>query len=267
MNVSDLDDGLGAPVQPAPGVLVLNASRMRDFRACRRRYFLSWVVGLRGDDDDATGAADRGRRVHAELHARHAHPQRHDEAAAVDPEASGEAWIVDRALGHGALCPRGTARYIGGEVEARWFIARKALLVTGRFDAVWEHADGTLDVHDYKTGSCPQTLAGDETAAIYLLLAAASFGRPGQPVRVTYESLGGETPRSVHLDADVTRLRAAYEGLLDVAHHIRQERRFPATHDAAQCAGCAFRHECPHAATLGDAPSGRSDSPRARIEA
>ena len=38
------DPTLGAPVQPAPGTLVLTPTRYRAFAECPRRYFLAYVL-------------------------------------------------------------------------------------------------------------------------------------------------------------------------------------------------------------------------------
>lgn len=243
------DPSLGDPFSIAPGMLVLNVSRIRDFEECPRRFLLRHVLHLAGDDeniDDASASA--GRQVHEELRARHQSPARHDDTVSVDDEGTGDPWVVARARAHAVLCPRAHADYVGGEVDVRWLIARKNLLVTGRVDAIWRHLDGTLEVRDYKTGTCPDSLEDDVGAALYLLLAAAALPHRGR-VRVTYESLAGEQPRTASLDATAAHLRRAYELVIGAAERIRVEKAFVARPSATTCVRCSFSGMCPHATT------------------
>lgn len=247
------DPTLGAQLQAAPGVLVLNASRIRTFLDCPRQFFVRWVVGLDGEDTDDHGLAAAGREVHAELHARHRHPDRHDDADAVDPEGSSNPWVLGRARSHAQLCPAGAATYMGGELDMRWLIVRKRILLTGRVDALWRHGDGTVEVRDYKTGACPDDLNSEPAAWLYLLLAAASIRGHQAEVRVAFESLGGDRPRLVTLDGTDEVLRRAYHLVLDVADAIRREQQFPAQPSAPICRHCPHRQTCPHSLARSDA--------------
>ena len=242
------DPTLGAHAQPAPGVLVLNASRIRVFEDCPRQFFLRWVIGLDGEDTDEHGLAAAGREVHAELHARHREPDRHDDQLAVDPEGSSDGWVISRARAHGELCPRSDATYLGGEIDLRWLIVRKSILVTGRIDALWRHPDGTVEVRDYKTGACPDDLSSDAAALLYLLLAATALPERPTRVRVAFEALGGAQPRLVTIDATAAALRRAYELVLRVADRIRSEQTFEAKPTDGRCGRCAFRGTCPRSA-------------------
>ena len=239
---------LGAHAQPAPGVLVLNASRIRVFDDCPRQFFLRWVVGLEGEDTDDHGLAAAGREVHAELHARHREPERHDDRSAVDPEGSSDPWVLARARAHADLCPGAEAEYVGGEIDLRWLIVRKSILVTGRVDALWRHCDGTVEVRDYKTGTCPDDLTEERSAWLYLLLAASALAGQPSRVRVAFEALGGETARVVTLEGTPEILRRAYDLVLGIAERIRAEQQFEAAPSSAKCGRCAFRGQCPHSA-------------------
>ncbi len=249
---------LGAPFQPAPGLLVLSASKLRDFQSCRQRFHLAHVLGLRGDGDvDGLGTGP-GLHVHAELHARHAQPQSHGPSHGPThdgPDHSNEETPDDPAVNravraHIELCPGDTAHYLGGEIDLRWFAPGKALLVTGRVDAMWRYPDGTLEVRDYKTGAVPDVLDNDPGALLYALLAATQpasaqpSGAPG-PVRVVYERLGGERPGIVSLDVTADVLTRARRAVFDLADDIRRERHFPASPHPARCRMCPFISTCP----------------------
>ena len=242
------DHTLGAHAQPAPGVLVLNASRIRVFDDCPRQFFLRWVVGLEGEDTDDHGLAAAGREVHAELHARHREPEHHDDPSAVDPEGSSDPWVLARARAHGDLCPGPDAEYLGGEMDLRWLIVRKSILVTGRVDALWRHPDGTVEVRDYKTGGCPDDLSEERSAWLYVLLAASALPAKPSRVRVAFEALGGEEARVVTLEGTPEILRRAYDLVLGIAERIRAEQQFEAAPSIAKCGRCAFRTQCPHSA-------------------
>ncbi len=251
---------LGAPFQPAPGLLVVSASKLRDFQSCRQRFHLAHVLGLRGDGDVDDRGTGPGLHVHAELHARHARPQSHD-----DPEHSNEETpddpVVNRAVrAHIELCPGDNAEYLGGEIDLRWFAPGKALLITGRVDAMWRYPDGTLEVRDYKTGAVPDVLDNEPGALLYALLAATQplgtqplgtqplgtqpFGTGG-PVRVVYERLSGERPGIVSLDVTADVLTRARRAVFDLADDIRRERQFPASPHPARCRMCPFVSTCP----------------------
>jgi RecB family exonuclease len=255
------DPSLGTPVQPAPGALVLSPTRYRLFQACPRRYFLAHVVQLGGDPDDPTlldGAP--GIAAHDELRARHADPARHDDPGQVDEEAAPDPTVLRAVRNHRAICPRDGATYLGGEVDLRFLIAGKAVLLTGRADALWRYPDGTLEVRDYKTGHCPPSLDTDLPAALYALLAHHHPSRPSA-VRVVYERLGGETPGVVELQVTPDALQHAFEQVVAFADRVRSERAFPARPNPGSCRTCPYRLVCPHADH--DAPATPSAAPGA----
>lgn len=237
------DPTLGAPVQPASGVLILNATRIRSFLACPRRFFLAYVLNLVGDEVDSD-ASVLGHAVHRELYERHREFERHDDEGVVANDVPFDSFVTSRVAGHKGLCPARTgATYLGGEVDLRWLLRSKNLLVTGRADALWRHDDGTLELRDYKTGHCPDSLEDDFAAQLYLLLAATHPLRPSS-VRVVYERLGPQ-PLTVTLEGSEPRITAVVAALRTLADRIRQERAFEATPSDLHCNSCSFRGICP----------------------
>jgi RecB family exonuclease len=258
---SPWDSTLGDPIQPASHVLTLNVSRINDFQRCRRMFFLRWVLRLTGDDPLDTDASWIGSTTHEALHTLHRpgrfahhetdpHGELHD-AVSTDPRVG--AMIRTHTL----LCPGGQVDYLAGEIEARWLIARKSVLLTGRFDALWRYPDGVVEVRDYKTGRCPDSLDHDLGAAIYLLLAANFPGSRTpegdlRPIRVVYEALASPEGRAVSVVASPDLLRDAFNEIVGLAEHIRKEKSFPASPSLATCRSCSFRNVCPASAAEPD---------------
>jgi CRISPR/Cas system-associated exonuclease Cas4 (RecB family) len=247
-------NSLGDPVQPASGMLVLNASKLKDFATCPRRYFLGSVLKLARADTDQSGRAQLGSAVHAELFARHNDVHTHDRAEPVDGSLGLTPTAMSMVRRHLELCPANAKHhelgrepvYLGGERDLHWLIIRKAILITGRIDALWRHADGTIEVRDYKTGACPDALEEDVGAQIYLLLAANLAEHPSK-VRVTYESLGRDAGQTVSLDASRSNLTTALALVTNHAEHIRKERSFPANPSVMACGTCPYQRLCPEA--------------------
>ncbi len=249
------DPTLGDAMQPARGVLVLSASRIRDFHDCPRRFFLAHVLRVPVDPPSLGDAAELGLAVHAELHARHRDMARHDNHAIVSQDVPHDPWILGRIAAHGQICPRDEADYLGGELDLRWLDRRKAVLVTGRIDALWRHEDTTLEIRDYKTGrgtSRLEDLEDDLAALVYLLLGTTHRGaaRKVRVVRVAYELLGEPVARVLQLDADPVRIADAIELVESTADRVRKERNFTATPSASVCGRCTYREVCPKRVTV-----------------
>ncbi len=241
------DETLGAAVQPASGLLVLSASRIRAFNSCPRRFYLAHVLKVPAEDTD-TDASVLGHAVHRELYERHRHPELHNAVGVIADDVPLDSFITSRIAAHSMLCPHtvsGDATYLGGEVDLRWLVRSKNMLIVGRADALWRHADTTLELRDYKTGQCPDDLDNDLPALVYLLLAATHASRP-KAVRVTYERLG-PNPSLIALDATADKLRRTIETLKNLADKIRKERTFLATPSESGCASCPYSESCPHA--------------------
>ncbi len=237
---------LGAAFQSAPGVLVLGASRLKSFRDCKQRYHLEHLLGLRPDsslESDSDLASGYGLQAHGELFQRHENPGTHDHDVVLEAGAYDDK-VLAAVRRHGELCPgQDGATYLGGEVTLRWFYSMKLVLVTGRIDAVWRYDDGTIAIHDYKTGPVQHDIEHDEGTLIYALLAAANY--PGQRIRVVYEYLGGEHPVAVPVDITREHLRKAYQLVIDTAEAIRREQSFPPNPHPTHCGSCPYRNTCP----------------------
>jgi hypothetical protein len=260
---------LGAKFQPAPGVLVLTASRLREFELCKRRYFLARVLNLRSDSGfdavlDTTGelprsSVDRGGAsassiglyVHEELHVRHQTPALHHSPEMARSDQPPIPAVMRAVMTHLDLCPgQEGARYIDGEVDLRWFLAGKAALINGRIDALWQHEDGTVEVRDYKTGTPTNDLSDDTGALIYALLVAAHH--PRVPVRITYEYLGNEpeqqSERLLTLEVTSDDLQRGRSRIESAINRIRTEQDFPPSPSDSVCRWCPFRARCDAAA-------------------
>ena len=221
--------------------LIIGPSRWRDFSDCPRRYLFAHVLKLAPSDPDAGSI---GEAVHTELHARHEQPARHDDRTLLTdarPETHGDVQrFVDR---HRSVCPRGDAEYLGGEVEWAWYIRRKDTFLRGRVDALWQYPDGSIEIRDYKTGACPDTLDGHFAAQCYGVLAAANLQAPRRRIFLTFESLSQE-------DSVVTRavddqfLSQAIDAVLDVATHLRTAVEYPPRPSDSKCGLCSYRSLC-----------------------
>jgi PD-(D/E)XK nuclease superfamily len=250
---------LGEPFQPSPGVMVLTATKIRDFDACPRRFGLRHVLRLEADADTGEVSEELalGLALHTELRLRHDHDlANHDEAGFVDPMSPSNPWIAQRVASHQTMCPStmsgDAVTYIDGECDLQWFRSRRNVTVRGRIDALWLYNDGTLEVRDYKSGSVPQALDDDPAALLYGLLAlthpiAASKQRVSA-VRVVYEVLRADQSRIVTLEVDADVIRRAVALVQRIDERIRTEQRFEATPSLSACSHCPYRKSCPFSA-------------------
>lgn len=225
-------------------LVVVGPTRRRIFDLCPRRFRNEHLLGVPSDTAEPAPASV-GRVVHEELAARHEDPESHDDGRMVTGEAVRAAGpVADAAVrAHQRLCPRGRARYLGGEVALSWAPARERLLLSGRVDALWEHPDGTLEVRDYKTGVVPTRLRDDFAVGVYGLLVAARRPRPPGIV-VSYERLVGE-PAVVSVVVDRELLAAALDTVRGFAARLRAERSFAATPSPPVCRVCPYAPTCP----------------------
>ncbi len=244
---------LGEAFQSAPGVLVLSASRLRRFRECKQRYHLEFLLGLRPDanaDVDADRASGYGLQAHDELRLRHETPGRHDELSVIEPGPYDDL-VLSAVRKHHSICPGQDGHtYLGGEVDLKWLLSSKLVLLTGRVDALWQRDDGTIEVHDYKTGPVVENIDNDEGTLMYALLAAATY--PQQRLRIVYEYLGGEHPVEVSVDITVDHLRRAQTLILATAEMIRREQSFTPSPHPTHCRSCPYRSACPVSAPSGE---------------
>jgi RecB family exonuclease len=251
LRAAEWDSTLGDPVQPARTVLTLSASRIRDFQRCRRMFFMAHILRLPGDSSTDSDAAFVGSTTHEVLYDIHklgTQVQDHKSSAVPGEEVYVDPRAESLIRSHINICPSENAEYLGGELDARWLIVRKQVLLTGRFDALWLYPDGVIEIRDYKTGRCPDSLDGDLGAAIYLLLAINTphaRTKRVHTVRVVYESLANPEGRTVTLNATKSLLREAYDEVTHMAKLIREEKSFPPNPSGSNCRTCAYRGTCP----------------------
>jgi CRISPR/Cas system-associated exonuclease Cas4 (RecB family) len=252
------DDILGARFATAPGLISISPWRLKEDAACARRAYYTHVLGLRGGEPNGADTSDLdhttliGREAHEELHARHLDGADHDavgiirEDAVMDPSVVN---MVERAVtNHQLLCPGNDgSSYLGGELDLRWFIKRKLILVRGRIDALWQGTDGVIEVRDYKTGrTAPDAIADDPAPGIYGLLVRAQ--RPEVEVRVVYELLGGDSPRPFEIDVTIELQRQSVQLILDMVERLRRDRMFAPNPLPVRCRSCPFTRSCPEGA-------------------
>jgi CRISPR/Cas system-associated exonuclease Cas4 (RecB family) len=252
------DEVLGAHFATAPGLISISPWRLKEDAACPRRAYYTHVLALRSngagmiDGFDADDTTLIGREAHAELHARHLDGADHDAVGIVRDDAVMDPSVVtmvERAVSnHRALCPSiDGATYLAGELDLRWFIKRKLILVRGRVDALWRGTDGVLEVRDYKTGrTAPDTIADDPAPGIYGLLVRAQW--PDVEVRVVYELLSGDSPRPFEIDVTVELQRQSIQLILDMVERLRRDRTFPPNPLPVRCQRCPYTRSCPEGA-------------------
>lgn len=224
---------------------VVSPRRWREFQVCPRRYHNRYVLNL-PEDDQFGEPARLGLAVHEELHARHDRPGRHDDSGLVRDDLPPQPRLLEAVRRHLELCPasgRTDPTYVGGELERYWLLRRDRILVSGRLDALWRCADGTLEVHDYKTGSAPDGDAQRFAIQTYALLAATTLPRP-PGVRVVIERLLGEHHGAAVTVADGPFLRAALEAVRH-AGSVLAGKGFAATPSPVTCGRCSYRAICP----------------------
>jgi len=114
----------------------------------------------------------------------------------------------------------------------------------GYVDRIARRADGTFEVHDYKTSRRVPTQRqadGDRQLGLYHIGVQALWPE-AQKVELVWHYLGaGTTLRSRRTTEQLVQLRADTRALID---HIESEIQFPA-HKSALCDWCEFRAECP----------------------
>ncbi len=122
-------------------------------------------------------------------------------------------------------------------------------IVRGRVDAVYTHADGTVEVVDFKTGRPPAE--GDPSSEtqlrIYTVAAVDAWEKDPASVRATYLYLQGDGSPAVAVTVAVT------PELIDAARTelhaaiVRIDGGDAATVPGAWCARCDFASVCPDA--------------------
>src|SRR5262245_38616195 len=238
-----------------PEILPLSASAIETWRRCPREFLDAHVLGVPSSDEGRP--PDYGTLVHAMLEQIHKHGSCHDKAhveevlALHDIDADNA--VATAVTRHSGRCPS-PALDEWHEVEAVRFSKAPPpqFIVTGRFDAVWQH-DGLLELRDYKTGAVvSERVADDPRARLQAWLAAPRAQRLGLQLRIRYEHLAPEVaddpeafePDEEDLDAIGEELRAVAAAI----HEAAAAGTFPGTAEADVCGTCRYRSICPESA-------------------
>lgn len=132
----------------------------------------------------------------------------------------------------------------------------------GIIDRISRARDGTIEVHDYKTGArVPNQKALDEDRqlALYQLGLAREFGER-TPFRLIWHYVAKDVTRvSIRTPADLERLRAATIARID---EIQTATAYP-VRKSALCGWCEYRAICPAFASERPEPAATPELPAA----
>ncbi len=134
----------------------------------------------------------------------------------------------------------------------------------GIIDRVSRAADGTIEIHDYKTGRyvpSQKTLDEDRQLALYQIGVGHRYG-PDRPVRLVWHYVArGALRHSTRTPEQLAALRTQTAKVID---RIREEECYPAKKNPL-CDWCEYRSLCPawndQTAEPPPTPSGRSRRP------
>jgi len=117
--------------------------------------------------------------------------------------------------------------------------------IEGYIDRLVRGRDGTLEIHDYKTGSgnlpSRSELRSDRQLALYSIGAQKEWG-DGRPVRSIWHFLAFN--EEITLELTEEELTAARRSTLKLIHDIESETEFPTTFKSALCAWCEYEDIC-----------------------
>ena len=122
-----------------------------------------------------------------------------------------------------------------GQKGERWF--------RGRVDRLASRADGTYEIHDYKTGRLPPDFRPEKDAQLSLYQVAAQSMHPeARPTELVWHFLQyGECFRLRRAESDLVQIVNETNRFID---EVESETRFPA-HPGRLCDWCEFREICP----------------------
>ena len=222
-----------APVPPA----TISATGFVTYAGCPKRYFWSFIRPL---PRRSNVKARVGTIVHDWIAQRHdpqltlLDPDEFD-ASAATPSAGIVASLRDR------FSSSRFADRVPRAVEHPFILSLDGVILQGRIDAIFEDADGSLEIVDWKTGRAPiEHDAEDWQMTLYALAVLRIFRVDASALRASFVYLGGEeiVERSVEL-GDEAALEAALRGQLD---QIRGG-AFDST-PSFRCRSCDFLHLC-----------------------
>ena len=233
--------------------LMVWAGHLAERRRCPRQHGNRIALGIASPDPaPVTAATTRGLLTHRELQERHDRWEAHGAVALAceAPDHHVEAVQAD-VRAHLDLCPaEDGARYLAGEQVLVTRLEDLGAVVLAIVDAVWEHADGTIELRDYKTGAAPPGPAEDPAALVHALLARTHW--PEHPSRVTYELLA-DAPTTAELPVTQDTVEAA---LGAVGEHVAALRRGEwEARPGPHCRWCDYRRSCPSSQAAAADPS------------
>jgi DNA helicase-2/ATP-dependent DNA helicase PcrA len=226
------------PAEQPPSVPAsISATGFVTYAGCPKRFYWSFVRPL---PRRSSTKAMIGTAVHDWI------AQRHDpQLTLLDPEEAERPALAPSAGTLQRLRERfGQSRFadrIPRAVEHPFTLSVDGVILQGRIDAIFEDADGSLEIVDWKTGRAPDEHgAEDWQMTLYALAVLRIFGIPAERVRATFVYLGGDeiVERSVAV-ADEASLEAALRAQLDL---IRAGAFEPTP--SARCGSCDFLHLC-----------------------
>ncbi len=237
MSLFDAPPPVEAPARAAP--FGLSVSSLVSFARCPRQFHWSAIRPL---PRKASVAAAIGTAVHRWIETRHG-PQ----GVLVDHEATtgrvGNLRDSFSASSYAEIAPT--------SAEAQFDLFVGGHMVRGRIDAVYEHADGTIELVDFKTGRPPAE--GDPSAEtqllIYAVAAVDSFRYAPENIRASFVYLQGDGSVAQKVAVAITpeRIVATRVWLAEAARRIDAgESR---TNPGAWCERCDFASWCADRAT------------------
>lgn len=245
MSLFDAPPPPPAPKRPVP--LALSVSSLVSFTRCARQFH--WSV-IRPLPRRGSAAATIGTIVHRWIETRHG-PQGVllDETVSVD---GGDGPNIVAALKDSFAASR-YAEFVPAAAEAPFELVVAGHLIRGRVDAVYRHADGTLEVVDFKTGRPPSE--GDPSAEtqllIYAVAAVDAWSEQPANVRATYLYLQSDGSPAVATAVEVSadRITEARATLAKAMQRI--DAGDAATNPGAWCTRCDYQKICPAAPPAG----------------
>jgi DNA helicase-2/ATP-dependent DNA helicase PcrA len=243
MSLFDVAEPIAAPARAAP--FGLSVSALVSFARCPRQFHWSAVRPL---PRRASAAAAIGTAVHRWIETRHG-PQ----GVLVDAETlhgsdrDATPGIVAQLRGSFAASPYAQVAPVSAEAQFDLFVGGH--IVRGRVDAVYEHADGSVELVDFKTGRPPSE--GDPSAEtqllIYAVAAIDSFRYEPERIRASFVYLQGDGSEAQVVAVDITPSRIA-EARAWLGEAIgRIDAGSSATNPGAWCSRCDFADWCPAA--------------------
>ncbi len=237
MTLFDAAPPPAAPARRAP--LALSVSSLVSFARCPRQFHWSAVRPL---PRRSWRAATIGSIVHRWIETRHG-PQ----GVLLSDEYEPGTGLVTRLTDSFRASPY--ADVVPSAVEAPFELLVGGHLVRGRVDAVYTHADGTVEVVDFKTGRPPAE--GDPSAEtqlrIYTVAAVDAWGNDPANVRATYLYLQGDgsPAEPVTVEVSAGAIDAARDELHAAITSI--DGGEAPTNPGAWCQRCDFASVCPDA--------------------